>query len=84
MRETLSLLLTCVVTPTTVVTDQTWVGPTIPLGSQRLQRLIIPTGHEDRAVNNYTLCLSADVVIENTGLEEISVARAISSKKNCA
>lgn len=83
MRETLSLLLACVVTPTTVVTDRTWVGPTIPLGSQRLQRLIIPTGHEDRAVNNYTLCLSADVVIENTGLEETSVACAISSKKTC-
>lgn len=72
--ETLSLLLIRVVTPTTVVTDQTWVGLTIPLGSQRLQSLIIPTGQEDRAVNNQTLCLSAGVVIENMGLEETSVA----------
>lgn len=42
-----SLSLAHVVTSTAVVRDQTWVGPTIPLGSQRLQRAATPTGQED-------------------------------------
>lgn len=39
-----------VVTPMAVVRDQTWAGPAIPLGTQRLQRADTPAGQGDRAV----------------------------------
>lgn len=61
--------------PTAVFRDQTWGKPTIPLGSQRLQRAATPTGQEDRAVGNYTSSLSAGVVTENMGFVGASVAR---------
>lgn len=60
-----SISLACVMTPTAVVRDQPWGGPTIPLRSQRLQRAATPTGQEDRAVDNNTSGLSTGVVTEN-------------------
>lgn len=39
-----------VVTPMAAAADQTWAGPAIPLGTQRLQRAATPAGQEDRAV----------------------------------
>lgn len=60
-----SLSLACVMTPTAVVRDHPWGGPTIPLRSQRLQRAATPKGQEDRAVDNNTSGLSTGVVTEN-------------------
>lgn len=70
-----SLSLAHVVTPTAVGSDQTWGGPTIPLGSQRLQRAATPTGQEGRAVDNCTSGLSTGVVTENRGFVGSSAAR---------
>lgn len=61
-------------TPTAVFRDQAWGGPTIPLRSQRFQRVATPTSQEDGIVDKCTLGLSTGVVTENVGLAGTSVA----------